>query len=393
MNKNKNKKKNNNKNNNDEKKENDNEIKLLINEIEKENNISIENFNKLRNFSIKGFGKYSNEIQFLILKIFYQMSNKINLFSNHISKNFKNKIIPKINGEKELTIVEKDLPRCIYYQYKKYDTKLTIDLNKFKQYLTDFLLEENHKEIYNYYQGFLDLSIYIYLINKTNLEKDFKNNLLIFTELYLKDFITPSISNDSDDVFNNCVKLSAEIINLIDKNIGKFFNEDKVPLTLFISWAITTFSHDIYNFNIFQRVFEFILLNEPICSFFITAFIIVNHLKKYSEEEILEDGIIFKLKEIELNNLNIEDFNKIIKQTFDFIENNIEKINYIQEKYKNKLSLICDANYQGSKSLVYLANNVKLKDRFNINKINLYKWILIEIIVFIISYLITFLKI
>ena len=379
-----------NKNKNNEKKENDDEIKLLINEIKKENNISIENFNKLRILSIKGFGKYSNEIQFLILNVFYQMSKKINLFSNHISKNLKNKIIPKNNGETELTIVERDLPRCIYYQYKKYDTKLTIDFKIFKQYLTDFLIEENHKEIYSYYQGFLDLSIYIYLINKTNSEKDFKNNLLIFTELYLKDFITPSISNDSDDVFNNCVKLSAEIINLIDKNIGKFFYEDKVPLTLFISWAITTFSHDIYNFNIFQRVFEFILLYEPICSFFITAFIIVNHLKKYSEEEILEDGIIFKLKEIELNNLNIDDFNKIIKQTFDFIEKNIKKINYIQEKFKNQLPLICDANYQGSKSLVYIANNVKLKDRFKKGKIKLFNIILLGIIVFIIAYFIAF---
>jgi len=379
-----------NKNKNNEKKENDDEIKLLINEIKKENNISIENFNKLRILSIKGFGKYSNEIQFLILNVFYQMSKKINLFSNHISKNLKNKKIPKNNGETELTIVERDLPRCIYYQYKKYDTKLTIDFKIFKQYFTDFLLEENHKEIYSYYQGFLDLSIYIYLINKTNSEKDFKNNLLIFTELYLKDFITPSISNDSDDVFNNCVKLSAEIINLIDKNIGKFFYEDKVPLTLFISWAITTFSHDIYNFNIFQRVFEFILLYEPICSFFITAFIIVNHLKKYSEEEILEDGIIFKLKEIELNNLNIDDFNKIIKQTFDFIEKNIKKINYIQEKFKNQLPLICDANYQGSKSLVYIANNVKLKDRFKKGKIKLFNIILLGIIVFIIAYFIAF---
>ena len=366
------------------------EIKLLMNEIEKEQNISINNFNKLRNYSIKGFGKNSNDLQFLILKIFYQMSLKIKLYSKHISKNFNKRIIPKNNGEKELIIVERDLPRCIYYQYKKYDTKLTIDLNKFKQYLTDFLLEENHKEIYSYYQGFLDLSIYIYLINKTNSEKDFKNNLLIFTELYLKDFITPSISNDSDDVFNNCVKLSAEIINLIDKNIGKFFYEDKVPLTLFISWAITTFSHDIYNFNIFQRVFEFILLYEPICSFFITAFIIVNHLKKYSEEEILVDGIIFKLKEIELNNLNIDDFNKIIKQTFDFIEKNIKKINYIQEKFKNQLPLICDANYQGSKSLVYIANNVKLKDRFKKGKIKLFNIILLGIIVFIIAYFIAF---
>ena len=368
----------------------ENEIKLLIKEIEKEKNISIDNFNKLRNFSLKGFGKYSNEIQFLILKIFYEMSLKIKLNSKHISKNFNKKKIPKNNGEKELIIVERDLPRCIYYQYKKYDTKLTIDFKIFKQYFTDFLLEENHKEIYSYYQGFLDLSIYIYLINKTKKEEDFKNNLLIFTELYLKDFITPSNSNDSDDVFNNCVEFIAEIINLIDKNIGKFFYEDKVPLTLFISWAITTFSHDIYNFDVFQRIFEFILLNEPFSSFFITAFIIVNHLKKFSEEEILDEGIIIKLKEIELNKFNIEEFNNVFKQTFDFVEKNIYKINLIQEKFKNKLPLICDPNYQGSKSLVYKANNVKLKKRFKVKKINYFKMIFMQIIVILIAYLIYF---
>ena len=367
------------------------EIKLLMNEIEKEKNISIDNFNKLRNFSIKGFGKNSNEIQFLILKIFYQMSLKIKLYSKHISKNFNKRIIPKNNGEKELIIVERDLPRCIYYQYKKNNKNITLDLDKLKQYLTNFLTEKNHKEIYSYYQGFLDLSIYIYLINKTNLENDFKNNLLIFTELYLKDFITPSNSNDSDDVFNNCVQLIAEIINLIDKNIGKFFYEDKVPLTLFISWAITTFSHDIYNFDVFQRIFEFILLNEPISSFFITAYIIVNHLKKFSEEEILDEGIICKLKEIELNKFNIEEFNNIFEQSYDFIEKNIHKINLIQAKFKNKLPLICDPNYQGSKSLVYLANNVKLKKRFKVKKLNYFNLIFVNIIVvIIIAYLIYF---
>ena len=367
------------------------EIKLLMNEIEKEKNISIDNFNKLRNFSIKGFGKNSNEIQFLILKIFYQMSLKIKLYSKHISKNFNKRIIPKNNGEKELIIVERDLPRCIYYQYKKNNKNITIDLDKLKQYLTNFLTEKNHKEIYSYYQGFLDLSIYIYLINKTNLENDFKNNLLIFTELYLKDFITPSNSNDSDDVFNNCVEFIAEIINLIDKNIGKFFYEDKVPLTLFISWAITTFSHDIYNFDVFQRIFEFILLNEPISSFFITAYIIVNHLKKFSEEEILDEGIICKLKEIELNKFKIEEFNNIFEQSYDFIEKNIHKINLIQAKFKNKLPLICDPNYQGSKSLVYLANNVKLKKRFKVKKINYFNLIFVNIIVvIIIAYFIYF---
>jgi hypothetical protein len=319
------------------------------------------------------------------------MSLKIKLYSKHISKNFNKRIIPKNNGEKELIIVERDLPRCIYYQYKKNNKNITIDLDKLKQYLTNFLTEKNHKEIYSYYQGFLDLSIYIYLINKTNLEKDFKNNLLIFTELYLKDFITPSISNDSDDVFNNCVQLIAEIINLIDKNIGKFFYEDKVPLTLFISWAITTFSHDIYNFDVFQRIFEFILLNEPISSFFITAYIIVNHLKKFSEEEILDEGIICKLKEIELNKFNIEEFNNIFKQSYNFIEKNIYKINLIQAKFKNKLPLICDPNYQGSKSLVYLANNVKLKKRFKVKKINYFNLIFVNIIVvIIIAYLIYF---
>ena len=117
------------------------EIKLLMNEIEKEKNISIDNFNKLRNFSIKGFGKNSNEIQFLILKIFYQMSLKIKLYSKHISKNFNKRIIPKNNGEKELIIVERDLPRCIYYQYKKNNKNITIDLDKLKQYLTNFLTE------------------------------------------------------------------------------------------------------------------------------------------------------------------------------------------------------------------------------------------------------------
>ena len=58
----------------------ENEIKLLIKEIEKEKNISIDNFNKLRNFSLKGFGKYSNEIQFLILKIFYEILSKKKFF-------------------------------------------------------------------------------------------------------------------------------------------------------------------------------------------------------------------------------------------------------------------------------------------------------------------------
>jgi uncharacterized coiled-coil protein SlyX len=100
------------------------------------------------------------------------------------------------------------------------------------------------------------------------------------------------------------------------------------------------------------------------------------------------------LKEIQINfnKFKIEDFNFVFKQTQKFIEKNIEKINLIQEKFKNKINLICDPNFQGIKNLIYLANNVELKNRFKKNffLFSSKKFILISFLILFFSYLIYF---
>jgi hypothetical protein len=66
----------------------------------------------------------------------------------------------------------------------------------------------------------------------------------------------------------------------MDNNIYTVLEEDKSPLCLCLSWIITLFTHEINNFYVIRRIMDYLLINEPINVYVLTAMIIVKNLQK-----------------------------------------------------------------------------------------------------------------
>ena len=151
------------------------DLKDIIKSIQEKNYITIEEFNELKYYSIQpgGFSqknKKSNENQKIIIKALLNMmetQEEINFIKNikkhpskKISNNFKD--IDNINNSQEIDVVNKDLPRNIFYKWKENNKDLNYDLNEFGKEIENFLKENKNK--YSYYQGYLDFSIFFYVL-------------------------------------------------------------------------------------------------------------------------------------------------------------------------------------------------------------------------------------
>ena len=102
-----------------------------------------------------------------------------------------------------------------------------------------------------------------------------------------------------------------------------------------------------------RRIFDYLLINEPINVYILTAYILVKSLKK-SIKNILE----VENEEIFM------DFDNVIIQCDEFIKNNLEEIWEIQDKNKKRLFLLGDFNFRGIENLVYSYNNEIMEERY-----------------------------
>ena len=74
------------------------------------------------------------------------------------------------------------------------------------------------KNKYSYYQGYLDFCVYFYVLfhqkNNQNNNTDYINIIQFFTELYLKDYISPYklIGDNEDIIFQKSLTLLIDII-------------------------------------------------------------------------------------------------------------------------------------------------------------------------------------
>ena len=354
----------------------------ILKEIEKNNYITVEQYDELKYYSVQpgGFSaknKKSNENQKIIFKALLNMQNSrddINFIKNikkHpskiISDNFKDGLENK-NSSNEIIVVNKDISRNIFFQWKENDKEIDYELNEFEKQIENYLKE--NKDKYSYYQGYLDFCVFFYVLfhdkNTENIE--YINIIQFFTELYLKDYISPfkSIGGTEDVIFQNGLSLLIDIIKLLDINIYQIFKEESTPLCLILSWTISLFSHSINNFYTLRRILDYLLINEPINSYILTAIIIVKSLQK-NIKNILEaesEDIFLTIKEINLDKM---DFDNLIVQCETFYKNNLEEILKAQDKNKNSLLLLGDYNYRGVENVVYSYNNQKLMER-NIEK-------------------------
>ena len=355
-------------------------LKDIIKSIKDQNYITIEQFNELKYYSIQpgGFSqknKKSNENQKIIFKALLNMMesqedfNFIKSIKKHpskiISKNFKDNL-DNDNSSQEIEVVTKDLPRNIFYHWKENNKSINYELNDFGKEIENFLKKNKNK--YSYYQGYLDFSVFFYVLFKEKNKEDNKiylNAIQFFTEIFLKDYISPykAIGITEDIIFKNSLNLLIDIIKLFDKNIYEIFKEDCSPLSLILSWIISLFSHSINNFYILRRVLDYILINEPINAYILTAIIIVKNLKT-NIKNILEaenEDIFMVIKNINLDKIN---FDNVIIICDEFINDNLEDILEIQNKNKNQLYLLGDYNFRGIENLVYSYNNEILEDRY-----------------------------
>ena len=361
-------------------------LEELIKNIESQNYITIEQFNQLKKYSLLpgGFSsndEKSNKNQIIIINALLNMQEDKNVqfFTDKkkhpckkISQIFKDEIENK-NSESEITVVNKDIDRCIFNQWKKNNKEIDYELKEFQKQIEDYLKENKTK--YSYYQGYLDFCVFFYNLfydkNKKNQKKisySYIDAIKLFTELYLKDYISPfkSIGKKDDIIFENSIDLLIDIIKLFDKNIYLILKENSSPLCLCLSWVITLFTHEINNFYTIRRILDYLLLNEPINVYILTALIIVKNIhksiKNVSDEEYEE--IFLSIKNIDLNKI---DFNNMIIECDKFIKNNLDDILYIQYKHENALFLLGDYNFRGIENIVYSYNKQIIPER-NITK-------------------------
>ena len=181
-------------------------LKDIIKSIKEQNYITIEQYNELKFYSTQpgGFSqknKKSNEYQKIIFKALLNMLesnedlNFIENIKNHpskmVSSNFKDELKNE-NSSNEIEVVNKDLPRNIFFQWKENNKEIDFELNDFEKNIENFLKKNKNK--YSYYQGYLDFCVFFYVLFKDeNKEENIEYLKIIqfFTEIYLKDYISP----------------------------------------------------------------------------------------------------------------------------------------------------------------------------------------------------------
>ena len=358
----------------------------LIKIIENQNYITLEQFNQLKSYSLLpgGFSandKKSNKNQKIIINALLNMNEnkEVNFYKDYkkhpskkISEIFKEELENK-NSDNEIIVLNKDIPRCIFNQWKINNKEIDYDLKEFQEKTEDFL--KDNKTKYSYYQGYLDFCAFFYNLfyekNKKNKSKDsysYTDAIKLFTELYLKDYISPfkSIGKQDDIIFQNSIYVLIDIIKILDKRIYKKLEEESSPLCLCLSWVITLFTHEINNFYTIRRILDYLFLNEPINVYVLSAIIIVKSIQKRIKniEEIENEEIFLSIKNIDLNSI---DFNYMIVECDKIIKNNFDDILVVQEKNQDLLFLVGDIDFRGIENIVYSYNKEELPER-NIKK-------------------------
>lgn len=378
-------------------------------------------FNKIKRQAIynkKGFSDNRNKIYTYLLKLNEDEDNlsntAITLTSSHQFKYIKTKILPNelLNpthansnskatnnyfGHKNIEILKKDLPRCIYHHICENRIHNKIDFDDFGQCITHLLLSKDLN--YSFYQGYLDVCVYMFTI----FPKESNNNpyaksissINRITEILLKDYIT--IPEQGSDTFDQAVNFLSEIISLSDKEIGDKMQKDHCCLCLVLSWVLTLMTHNLDDPIPVYRLLDYLIVAEPYAIYVFTSLILLNIMKKADEtitkgrklsieSQSSQSGIEKYYAHLSGISFDKLDFNDYIQKTDIFINKNTHQINQIRKKYSKSLKSICDVDYHGIIDFLIPSN----RKRKGLNMMGYF--ILVAIVFLVISFFIMYLN-
>lgn len=328
----------------------------------KKQNINPRFYSQLKEISVKsGFQKENRKrIYSLLFEISEDTQKELLFESLSLKVKFQNnfKLPTEINSNSMnhntngIDVLKKDISRSIYNQIRdtmEENDYQPLDLKKFENPLIFFF----NSDKYYYYQGFLDMAVYVFVLfpeNKLNM----KNHPLTeafaflskFSELFLKDYLIHP--TQSKDLFLEATQFLKDIINLIDFEISQLINQTDNCLSLILSWIITLMTHNLSDITKGFRLLDYLILAEPYAIYVLSAQIISQELESNQKSEDSFD-LNSKLQSIDLD-LKIND--EMIKQTENYIISNRTQIEKIQLKYINYFPNLCNPNYHGLETIL-----------------------------------------
>jgi len=253
-------------------------IKNLLTSIDLKPIISLKDFEEIRKIAIskggfllnsfrrefykKAFNLSSDNLKFIYLKKNHFKEEKLD-YNEFYSEEFYSNL-KMISKKKDYDyFIEVDVKRTManyFFNADKYQNHLNgLKINLINFLKNFFILNKD----YHYYQGFHDIAMYVYIL--FNYSETFAMQMLQrISEFYLKDYIV-ELNQNEHFKFENVFKLLNMMIRMRNKSIATFINDftsSSDPI-FSLPWIITVFTHDIKDFNLVLRIFDFVLFSHP----------------------------------------------------------------------------------------------------------------------------------
>ena len=277
-------------------KEKEREIILLIKELEKQTiddltdlqiNLYIK---KIKGFAISNSGLLNNEnrakiYNFYMILLKNKSENKriLRLLNNLVDS--ETQIKSKNDCKRVISV---DCDRSVINQYNESNINKEEKLEYIEK-LKSILLELNDKKFFSYYQGFHDISFYLILVFKQDLAKltDFLYQLCFFK---LHDFSLEYLNEKYD--FVQVMKIFDYIFQELYPHYHSKIQEISQDGFYYVSsFIFTWFTHDINNIPLLMRIFDYLILSNPLIIYFLSAKILGNYIEKNNLLQSADDKI------------------------------------------------------------------------------------------------------
>ncbi len=210
----------------------------------------------------------------------YLPDPNINSTKSHIT----NKLEDSFSDDTEL--ISRDVGRAVYFRYPINEaTRGEHSSNNTKSdymqsgqtMLTKLIVStvsnvsDNGEEgRLNYYQGFHDVASVIFV--NFSQEPEMSHSILHrLASTHLRDVMMEDFSNISALLESVLYPL----LQVIDEELHDYLIERELLPTVFLTWLITLFSHDIHSEEIASRLFDAIIVSHPLMPLYLTIAILI----------------------------------------------------------------------------------------------------------------------